>query len=79
MTYEFVEGRGSQGVDVALECGRVGEFTFSLTVTTDDTSDTATAKRESKLPKKNLTLMRQDPMLCGNAPVPPFPTLPALS
>ena len=32
-----------QGLDVALECGKVGEFTVSLTATSDDTSSTATA------------------------------------
>ncbi len=43
VTHEFVEGGQFQGFDVVLECGKVGEFSVSLTVSTENISDTATA------------------------------------
>lgn len=36
VTYEVAEGAQSQHLDVALVCGKVGEFTVSLSVTTDE-------------------------------------------
>ena len=42
-TYEFVEGRGYQGLDIDLLCGNLGESTMSLYIATDDANGTATA------------------------------------
>ncbi len=35
VTYKFMEGAQSQHLGVALVCGKVGEFTISLNVTSD--------------------------------------------
>lgn len=43
VTYNFAEGGQSQGLDIALLYGKVGEFTVSLIVTSDDNSTAASA------------------------------------
>ena len=41
--YDFMEGEEAQDLGVALECGGIGAFTVILTITSDDTSDSANA------------------------------------